>query len=123
MTALEPSSVMRSQVNADFPCEWVEGVAESLPFSDGAFDGAILILCIHHFTDMAVALTEIERVVPNGPIVIFSYDPEAVETPWLFNYFPAFRDTDPSVVSIGEGDCELSQEWRVYHCQPFSTSP
>lgn len=92
MTALEPSSVMRSQASSGFLCEWVEGVAESLPFSDDAFDGAILILCIHHFTDMAAAFSEIRRVVPSGPIVIFSYDPNAVETPWLFEYFPAFRD-------------------------------
>jgi SAM-dependent methyltransferase len=106
MTALEPSSVMRSQVNANFPCEWVEGVAESLQFSDGAFDGAILILCIHHFTDMAVAFSEIRRVVPNGPIVIFSYDPDGVETPWLFEYFPAFREqirqSFPSVKVISD---------------------
>lgn len=104
MTALEPSSVMRSQVNADFTCEWVEGVAESLPFSDGAFDGAILILCIHHFTDMTAALSEIKRVVSSGSIVIFSYDPDAVETSWLFNYFPAFREqirqSFPSVKAI-----------------------
>ncbi len=92
MTALEPSSVMRAQVNTDFPCEWVEGVAESLPFSDGAFEGAILILCIHHFTDMAAAFSEIRRVVPSGAIVIFTYDPDAVEKPWLFGYFPAFRE-------------------------------
>lgn len=106
MTALEPSSVMRAQVNADFPCEWVEGVAESLPFSDGTFDGAILILCIHHFTDMAAAFSEIRRVVPNGPIVTFTYDPDEVENPWLFEYFPAFRDqirqSFPSVNAISE---------------------
>ena len=106
MSALEPSSVMRAQVNADFPCEWVEGVAESLPFNDGAFDGAILILCIHHFTDMAAAFSELRRVVPNGPIVIFSYNPDEVEKPWLFEYFPAFREqirqSFPSVKAISE---------------------
>jgi SAM-dependent methyltransferase len=106
MSALEPSSVMRSQVNADFPCEWVEGVAESLPFNDSAFDGAILILCIHHFSDMAAAFSEIRRVVPAGPIVIFSYDPDEVENPWLFQYFPVFREqirqSFPSVKAISE---------------------
>lgn len=112
MTALEPSSVMRAQMNMDFPCEWVEGVVESMPFSDSAFDGAILILCIHHFTDMAAAFSEIRRVVPNGPIVIFSYDPDAVETPWLFEYFPAFREqiqqSFPSVKAIS--DCVKSND-------------
>jgi ubiquinone/menaquinone biosynthesis C-methylase UbiE len=106
MTALEPSSVMRAQVSPDFPCEWLEGVAESLPFNDGTFDGMILILCIHHFTDMAAAFSEIRRVVSSGPIVIFSYDPDAVETPWLFEYFSTFREqirqSFPSVKAISE---------------------
>jgi SAM-dependent methyltransferase len=113
MTALEPSSIMRDQKSIDTPITWVPGVAESLPFADCSFDGAILILCIHHFSDMAVAASEIRRVVPNGPVVIFSYDPDAIEFPWLFDYFPTFRDqirrSFPSLAAICNhfigGDC------------------
>ena len=92
MTALEPSFIMRDQATTDAPITWVAGGAESLPFNDCSFDGAILILCIHHFSDIEAAASEIRRVVPSGPIVIFSYDPDAIELPWLFDYFPAFRD-------------------------------
>jgi SAM-dependent methyltransferase len=92
MTSLEPSTVMRDQATADASITWVAGSAESLPFADCSFDGAILILCIHHFSDMAAAASEIRRVVRSGPIVIFSYDPDAVGLPWLFHYFPSFRD-------------------------------
>ena len=92
MTALEPSSIMRDQATTDAPITWVAGGAESLPLDDCSFNGAILILCIHHFSDIAAAASEIRRVVSSGPIVIFSYDPNAIELPWLFDYFPSFRD-------------------------------
>ena len=92
MTALEPSSVMREQADESLSISWVEGSAESLSFADDSFDGAILILCIHHFTDLTIAFSEIRRVVPFGPIVIFTYDPVAIDDPWLFDYFPAFKE-------------------------------
>ena len=123
MTALEPSSVMRDQAAPNFPCTWVQGVAESLPFGDDAFDGAILILCLHHFTDMRAAFCEIRRVVPTGPIVIFSYDPGAVDDPWLSNTFPVFRDqirgSFPSLEAIagcfGSGDSIRSTPFSLPH--------
>lgn len=92
LTALEPSAVMRDQAGESGPVMWVEGVAESLPFETGSFDGAILILCLHHFSNSEVALAEIRRVVSQGPVVIFTYDPALLDGPWLFDYFPAFRD-------------------------------
>ena len=116
MTALEPSSVMREQADESLPISWVEGSAESLPFADGSFDGAILILCIHHFTDLAVAFSEIRRVIPSGPIVIFTYDPAAIDTPWLFDYFPVFREqirsSFPSVGRIRDR-FDIDESFRV----------
>jgi ubiquinone/menaquinone biosynthesis C-methylase UbiE len=91
MTALEPSRIMREQASDDSQITWISGIAEALPFSDGEFDAAILILCIHHFNDPAAALREVRRVCGSGPILIFTYDPEAIEKPWLFEYFPIFR--------------------------------
>ncbi|MCC5807816.1 MAG: class I SAM-dependent methyltransferase [Opitutales bacterium] len=106
MVALEPSSVMRDQAQAGVPVTWVEGTAESLPFPDGSFDGAILILCIHHFADKPAAFAEVRRVVSSGPIVIFTYDPDAIDSPWLFHYFPAFRTqirgAFPTLSTLGE---------------------
>jgi ubiquinone/menaquinone biosynthesis C-methylase UbiE len=91
LTALEPSRVMREQALDGSQITWVSGIAEALPFADRAFDAAILILCIHHFNDPAAALREVRRVSGAGPILIFTYDPEATEEPWLFEYFPIFR--------------------------------
>ncbi|MEZ5328822.1 MAG: methyltransferase domain-containing protein [Verrucomicrobiales bacterium] len=91
ITALEPSKVMTSQASDHPRVSWVTASAESLFFESASFDAAILILCIHHFTDLAQALTEVQRVVGGGSILLFTYDPSAVETPWLFDYFPIFR--------------------------------
>ena len=107
MTALEPSAVMREQGRQEKSISWVAGSAESLPFADGSFDGAILILCIHHFSDLTSAFSEIRRVVATGSIVIFTYDPAEVYSPWLFEYFPVFREqiqkSFPSIDRIREG--------------------
>lgn len=92
VTALEPSSVMIEQASKECDVTWVQGSAELLPFSDNSFDGAIFILCIHHFDDLIKAFSEIRRVNPAGPVVIFTYDPRAVNDPWLFQYFPDFKD-------------------------------
>lgn len=92
LTALEPSVVMRDQAGEPGGVKWIEGVAEKLPFESGSFDGAILILCMHHFSDPEVGLAEVRRVAGKGPVVIFTYDPALLEGPWLFDYFPAFRD-------------------------------
>ena len=112
MTALEPSATMRDQGDDDEHVSWVEASAEMLPFQNKTFDAAILILCIHHFSELKVAFSEIRRVIPSGsPIVIFTYDPEAIDSPWLFDYFPSFRnqirDLFPSVKIIRDSfDCD-----------------
>lgn len=104
MTAIEPSRVMMSQAEADSSIIWVNGTAEDLPFADDAFDAAILILCIHHFNDLRLALSETRRVAGSGPILIFTYDPLAIDKPWLFKYFPIFKEqiknSFPSIETI-----------------------
>ena len=48
-----------------------QGAAESMPFEDGAFDGAVTRLALHHFVDPTVVLREILRVLrPGGVLVI-----------------------------------------------------
>jgi SAM-dependent methyltransferase len=119
MTALEPSTVMREQASLAFPCTWVTGVAEALPFDDRSFDGAVLVLCIHHFSDVGLALVQIRRVVGSGPIVIFTYDPGVVETPWLFRYFPAFRDQIRASFPHLDTIRELAADGETVSATPF----
>lgn len=92
VVALEPSTVMSAQ-SPDHPrVTWVTGSAEDLPFDASSFAASILILCIHHFSDLQKALQEAQRVAGSSPVLVFTYDPSAIDDPWLFEYFPDFRD-------------------------------
>lgn len=45
--------------------------AEALPFSDGSFDGAVMLNALHHVPEPGAALAEAARVVgPNRPVVV-----------------------------------------------------
>jgi ubiquinone/menaquinone biosynthesis C-methylase UbiE len=68
--------------------EWVIGSAENIPLADSSVDGVIAILSFHHFADPQRALKEMVRIVDNGPVVCFTFDPRQVDEPWLANYFP-----------------------------------
>ncbi len=86
--AVEPSRVMlRQRPAAGAPA--VQGVAERLPFRDGAFDAAMAILTIHHWPDARAGLAEVRRVT-KGPIVILTWDAELFAgTFWLVrDYLP-----------------------------------
>ncbi|MEM7145010.1 MAG: class I SAM-dependent methyltransferase [Verrucomicrobiota bacterium] len=94
VTALEPSGVMREQGRVHPRLRWIEGSAERLPFEDNLFDGIVMTLCLHHFTDWKLALKEASRAVNSGPIVIFTYDAGANSKFWLHDYFPSFLSKD-----------------------------
>ena len=91
VTAVEPSTLMSAQASPHSRVSWVTASAESLPFDSSSFDAAIMVLAIHHFADRKQAFSEARRVVNHGPILIFTYDPSAIDGPWLFEYFPEFR--------------------------------
>ncbi len=68
--------------------------AEDLPFPDGSFDGAIVILAAHHF-DRARAFPEIRRVlVPGARILVATSDPEAFPRFWLAPIFPSYVEIE-----------------------------
>ncbi|MEM7387040.1 MAG: methyltransferase domain-containing protein [Verrucomicrobiota bacterium] len=94
VTALEPSEVMRKQGKQHPRLQWVHGKAESLPFENGAFDACIMTLCLHHFADWKLALTEACRVAESGPLVLFTFDPDTDRRFWLLDYFPEFQTKD-----------------------------
>lgn len=88
--AVEPSAIMRSQAIAHSAIQWIDGCAENLPLPDRAADAAIIMLALHHFPNYLQALKEIHRVIDNGQLVLFTYDPEAISNFWLAQYFPSF---------------------------------
>jgi SAM-dependent methyltransferase len=55
----------------DYPTTDVLGIAESLPFADGAFDGALSLAVLEHVRDPFRAAGELARVVrPGGKVYV-----------------------------------------------------
>jgi SAM-dependent methyltransferase len=53
----------------------VMGVAEQLPFADGAFDATLAIFTVHHWSDPAAGLAELQRVSRRQVILAFELLP------------------------------------------------
>lgn len=91
VTAIEPSAEMiRQRPPGAAPV--VQGLAENLPFADHAFDAAMAILTLHHWSDKPRGLAEMRRVA-KGPVVLLTFDP-AHAACWLTDYFPDLRTLD-----------------------------
>ena len=84
VVAVEPAVEMLAQRPAD-ASPAVRAVAEALPFRDLAFDAAIAILTLHHWSDLAVGLAELRRVAKRQIILLF--EPALNHRFWLWDYF------------------------------------
>lgn len=94
--AVEPSAVMIAQRDAH-AAPAVQGVAEQLPMADDSVDAALAVLTVHHWSDVARGLAELVRVARRR-VVLFTYNPDAVESFWLFReYAPAVSERDRDV--------------------------
>jgi hypothetical protein len=102
MVAVEPSLAMLAQRPAG-AAPAVRGVAEQLPFADGAFEGALATLTVHHWSDPAAGLGELSRVAPDRQVVL-TWDPDVVSRTFWFT-----RDYVPEAIE-GERDRGL---WTV----------
>jgi len=51
----------------------VRAVAEGLPFADGAFDAALAVFTIHHWSDVVAGLKEMARVARR--VAVLTFDP------------------------------------------------
>jgi SAM-dependent methyltransferase len=109
--AVEPAAAMIAQrpVGAA-PC--VRGRAERLPFGDGAFDAALAVLTIHHWTDWRAGVRELRRVARER-VVLFTWDPDCDGFWLLRDYLPEMLAEDrrrfPSLGALGEalGDARV----------------
>lgn len=101
--AIEPSATMRNQAVSHPKIKWIEGYVESLPLSNQAVDAATVVLAVHHFPDYRQALNEIHRIVGDGQIVFFTYNPEMIHSFWLTEYFPEFvKDVESTFLPISK---------------------
>jgi SAM-dependent methyltransferase len=88
VVALEPSDVMLAQHQGG---RRVQGLAEHLPFDDGAFDAAMAVLTVHHWEDLTTGLAELRRVARRQ--VLFTWDPDHHRKLWITeDYVPAIGE-------------------------------
>ncbi|MFJ3305640.1 class I SAM-dependent methyltransferase [Streptomyces sp. NPDC086549] len=120
LVAVEPSLEMRSQRLPDAaPC--VIARAESLPFDDQAFDAAMAVLTVHHWSDLEAGITELLRVARR--FVIVTYDMNVQADYWFTrDYVPEIAQAERSRVPTLErltsllGPCDISElpVWRDF---------
>jgi SAM-dependent methyltransferase len=91
--AVEPSAVMVAQ-RPEGTAPVVRAIAEALPFADEAFDAAMVLLALHHFSDPARGLREVRRVA-RSRVVVLTADVEVWGRTWLVrDYFPWMAEFD-----------------------------
>ncbi len=90
VVAVEPSTVMLAQ-RPRHAAPAVRGVAEALPCPDGAFDAALAVLTLQHWSDAPAGLRELRRAARRQ--VVLHYEPAY---PWWLTdeYLPQLRDVD-----------------------------
>ncbi len=93
VTAVEPSwAMIRQRPDNAAPC--VCAIAESLPFADNSFDGAMALLTVHHWGDLSEGLRELTRVARTR-LLIYTWDPDQASAYWLINdYLPEIMELD-----------------------------
>jgi ubiquinone/menaquinone biosynthesis C-methylase UbiE len=74
--------------------EFVEAVAERLPFADAGFDIVTTRLAAHHFDDVALAFREMARVLRPGGVLVFvdTLAPEDAESAAYQDEVETLRD-------------------------------
>lgn len=88
--AVEPSREMQMQSN-DKNMIWINSSAEDIDMPSDAVDGVIVINALHHFGDLRKVFDEIKRIIKDGPLLIFTFDPEVCRSIWLYDYWPQAR--------------------------------
>jgi SAM-dependent methyltransferase len=76
LLAVEPSATMRAQRPAG-SAPVIDARAEALPLDDGAVDAAMACVTVHHWDSLEAGLAELRRVA-RGPVVVFTFDLDAL---------------------------------------------
>jgi SAM-dependent methyltransferase len=93
VVAIEPSDVMAAQRPPGL-APAIRATAAALPLRDGAVDAAMAILTIHHWDDdRERGMRELRRVA-RGPVVILTFDGDALDRFWLARYVPELVEAD-----------------------------
>ncbi len=121
----QSTTMLRAALTKDPRVAWRRGDAASLPFRNGAFQGAICTLAIHHFPDLGAAFAEVSRVLAQGRFVIFTATPEQMGRYWLKAYFPRMLersiDQMPSLSAIEAALAKAG--FRLVGVEPWDVPP
>jgi SAM-dependent methyltransferase len=93
---VEPSRAMLAEArrNLGWTAVVEEGVAERLPFPDGAFDAALMRLVVQHI-DRPRAFREALRILrQGGRLLVVTTDPAALDRMWLARLFPSYAEVE-----------------------------
>lgn len=103
--AIEPAAAMRAQ-RPPHLAPAVDAVAGNLPLDDQSVDAAMALVTVHQWPDVARGLAELRRVT-RGPIVLLTFDGDALDRYWMADYAPEMlaveRRRFPSIASLVEG--------------------
>ena len=121
--SIEPSAAMRRQRPGMGRKPALIGTADAIPFDDGAFDASMAMVTIHHWPDIAAGLKEMRRVT-RGPMVLLTFDPEAMAGFWTGDYFPQLIEAEsgrfPTMKQLSEmlgGKCSIQRVSIPLHCK------
>lgn len=102
VVAVEPSAGMRAQ-RPPGRVPALDATAERLPFDDGSFDAVMATVTVHQWADPTAGLAELRRVA-RGPVVVLTFDGDALDLLWLAEYSPelvtAERRRYPAISAI-----------------------
>lgn len=101
--AVEPSPAMRAQRPAHL-APAIDAVAEALPFDDDSVDAAMAMITVHQWPDAAKGLGEMRRVT-RGPVVVLTFDGEALDRFWLADYIPELLEHERRRMPLIEAIC------------------
>lgn len=113
VTAVEPSAAMRAQ-RPGWAAAAIDATAEELPFPDDSFDAAMATVTIHQWADADRGLREMRRV-SRGPVVILTFDGDALDRFWLADYVPELIEAErrryppiDHVIDVLGGQCTVT---------------
>jgi SAM-dependent methyltransferase len=111
--AVEPSAAMRAQRPAN-RAPALRAVAESLPLDDRSVDASMATVTVHQWSDLGRGLAEMRRVT-RGPVVVLTFDGDALDRFWLAEYAPELIDAErqryPAIARIRSA---IGEETVVY---------
>lgn len=90
--AVEPSRDMRRQRPSHL-VPAIDARAEALPLDDASVDASMAIVTVHQWQRLDDGLAELVRVT-RGPIVVVTFDGEALDRYWLAQYVPELIEAE-----------------------------